>query len=104
MIYKPCFLISDNLQLTTCSSIKITCIHIKFNHKSYCLHSLLQKNHTGVNGRTGLFVVRSAEVEYLTGRGNASHQNVHTLILHTTNVMELITKRRNAMNNVAQVC
>ena len=63
-----------------------------------------QKNQSGVTGRTGLFVVRSVEVEYLTGRESVSHQNVHMLILHTTNVMELIMKRRNAMKNVAQVC
>ena len=64
----------------------------------------LQKNHTGVNGRTGLSVARSVEVEYLTERGNAFHQNVHTLIPVTISVMEMIMKRRNAMNNVVQVC
>ena len=66
----------------------------------YCIYSK-QKNHTGVHGRTGLSVVRSAEVEYLTERGSVSHQNVH--ILTIKNVTEMITKRRSVMNIAAQV-
>ena len=62
-----------------------------------------QKNLAGMTGRTGLFVVRSAEVEYLTERGNVSHQNVHTLILVITNVMVTIMKRKNATNSAVQV-
>ena len=64
----------------------------------------LQKNHTGVNGRTGLSVARSVEVEYLTERGNVFHQNVHTLILHTTSAMALTMKKRSVTKNVVQVC
>ena len=55
-------------------------------------------------GRIGLSVARSVEVEYLTERGSVFHQNVHTLIPVTINVMEMIMKRRNAMNNAVQVC
>ena len=43
-------------------------------------------------------------MEYLTERGNAFHQNVHTLIPVTISVMEVVTKRRNVTNNVVQVC
>ena len=43
-------------------------------------------------------------VEFLTERENVFHQNVHILILDITNVMEMITKRRNVTNSVAQVC
>ena len=42
-------------------------------------------------------------MEYLTERGNVFHQNVHTLIPVTTNAMEMIMKRRNAMKIVVQV-
>ena len=55
-----------------------------------------------MTGRTGLFVVRSAEVEYLTGRGNAINPNV--LIPTTKSVMEMIMKRRSVTSSVAQVC
>ena len=65
---------------------------------------LFQKNHTGVNGRTGLNVARSVEEEYLIEGESAFLQNVHTLIPVTTSVMEVVMKRRNVMNNVAQVC
>ena len=61
-----------------------------------------QKNHTGVNGRTGLSVARSVEVEYLTERGNVYHQNVHIPITRPVKAMDM--KRRNAMNNAVQVC
>ena len=54
-------------------------------------------------GRTGLCVARSAEEEFLTERESVYHQNVHTLIPHITNAMEMITKRRNAMINAVQV-
>ena len=57
-----------------------------------------------MDGSIGPSATRSVEVEFLTERGNVSPQNVHMLILVTTNVMEMITKRRNVMNNVAQVC
>ena len=57
-----------------------------------------------VNGRSGLSVARNAEVVFLTERGNVSPQNAHMLILATTNVMEVHTKRRNVMINVVQVC
>ena len=57
-----------------------------------------------MNGRTGLYVARNVEVEYLTERGNVFHQNVHTLIPVTISVMEVVTKRRNAINNAVQVC
>ena len=70
---------------------------------AYCLHSQ-QKNHTGVYGRTGPSVVRSVEVEFLTEEENVSHQNVHTLMLVTIGVMEVIMKRRNVMNSAVQVC
>ena len=43
-------------------------------------------------------------MEYLTERGSAFRQNVHTLIPVTISVMEMITKRRNVTNNVVQVC
>ena len=43
------------------------------------------------------------EEEFHTERGNVYHQNVHTLIFHTTNVMEMIMKRRNVMINAVQV-
>jgi len=56
-----------------------------------------------VTGRTGLCVARSVEVEFLTERESAFHQNVHTLILDTTNVMEMIMKRRNVMISAVQV-
>ena len=56
------------------------------------------------HGRHGLCVARSAEVEFLTERGNVFPQNAHMLILVTTNVMEMIMKRRNVINNVVQVC
>ena len=56
-----------------------------------------------MNGRTGLCVVRSVEVEYLIERGSVFHQNVHTLIPVTISVMEMIMKRRNVMINVVQV-
>ena len=57
-----------------------------------------------MNGRTGLSVARSVEVEYLTERGNVFPQNVHILIPNITSVMEVIMKKRNATKNVAQVC
>ena len=63
-----------------------------------------QKHQSGVTGRNGLFVVRSAGAEYHTERENVSHQNVHMLTLVTTNVMEMTMKRRNVINNAAQVC
>ena len=43
------------------------------------------------------------EVEFLTERGNVYHLSVHTLIPNTTNVMEVIMKKRNVMNSVVQV-
>ena len=52
----------------------------------------------------GLCVARSVEVVFLTERGNVSPQNAHMLILVTTNVMDLIIKRRNVMINAVQVC
>ena len=55
-----------------------------------------------MNGKTGLFVVRSAEVEYLTGRGNATNPNVP--ILTTKSVMVMIMKRRSVTMSVVQVC
>jgi len=55
-----------------------------------------------VNGRTGLYVVRSVEAEYLTGRESVFPQNVH--ILTTKSVMAMIMKRRNVTSSVAQVC
>ena len=57
-----------------------------------------------MNGRTGLSVARSVEVEYLTERGSVFHQNVHTLIPRTTNAMEMIMKKRNVINSAVQVC
>ena len=57
-----------------------------------------------MHGRNGLCAARNVEVEFHTERGHVSPQNVHMLILVTINVMEMITKRRNVMNNVAQVC
>jgi len=44
------------------------------------------------------------EEEFLTEKGSVYHQNVHTLILDTINVMEMIMKRRNATINAVQVC
>ena len=69
----------------------------------YCL-SPKQKNLTGVNGKIGLCVVRSVEVEFLTERGNVFLQNAHMLTPQITNVVEMIMKRRNVTNNVVQVC
>jgi len=57
-----------------------------------------------VAGRTGLCVARSVEEEFLTERENAFHLSAHILILDTTNVMEMIMKRKNVMNSVVQVC
>ena len=56
-----------------------------------------------MNGSIGPYVARSVEVEFLTERGHASPQNVHMLILITTNVMEMVMRRRNVMNIVVQV-
>ena len=80
----------------------VTCLTASYTF-GYYLH-FKQKNQSGVTGRTGLFVVKSAEVEYLTERENVSHQSVHMLILNTTNVMESIMKRRNVTSSVVQVC
>ena len=63
---------------------------------------LLQKNRSGVTGRTGLYVVRNVEVEYLTGRGYATNPNVP--ILTTKSVMEMIMKKRSVTSSVVQVC
>ena len=68
-----------------------------------CTLLTLQKSHTGEVGKNGLCVARSVEVEFLTERENAFHQNVHTLILDTTNVMVVITKRKNVMKNAVHV-
>jgi len=55
-----------------------------------------------VIGRTGLYVARSVEVEFLTGRGNATSLSVQ--ILTTQSVMEVTMRKRNVMTNVVQVC
>ena len=54
-------------------------------------------------GKIGPFVARSVEEEFLTERESAFHQNVHTLTLDTTNVMEMIMKRRNVMISAVHV-
>ena len=82
------------------------CPGMSIKHAVQCIICKIskQKNHTGEFGKIGLCVARSVVVEFLTERENVFHQNVHTLILDTTNVMEMITKRRNVTNSVAQVC
>ena len=56
-----------------------------------------------MDGSIGPSATRSVEVEFLTERGNVSPQNVHILILVTTDVKEVHMKRRNVTNNVVQV-
>jgi len=68
------------------------------------LMCLIQKNHTGEYGRTGLCVAKSVEEEFLTERENVFHLSVHILTLDTINVMVMIMKKRNVMNSVVQVC
>ena len=55
-----------------------------------------------MNGKNGLSVVRSVEVEFLTERGNVINPNVH--IPTIKNVMEAVMKRRSVMNIAVQVC
>ena len=76
--------------------------YLKASYKVVYYPYSLQKNHTGVNGKTGLYVVRNAEAEYLTGRGNATNPNVP--ILTTKSVMVMIMKRRSVTSSVVQVC
>ena len=46
---------------------------------------------------------KNVVVESLTEEENVFHQNVPTLTVDTTNVLEVDMKRKNAMNNVVQV-
>ena len=62
-----------------------------------------QKSHNGVHGHIGLPVARVVEVEYNTGKDSVFLQNVHTLILKITSVMDLSMKKGSAMNSVAMV-
>ena len=84
------------------SVVQVTIIVINYNTKFKQEIITQQKNHTGVNGRTGVCVARSVEVEFHTERGNVINLNVPIPIIK--NVMEVIMKKRSAMKNVVQVC
>ena len=62
---------------------------------------LIQRNHIGVNGKTGLPVVGVVEVEYLIEGGTAINPNVHIPIIRL--VMEMIMNTKGVMSNVVQV-
>ena len=65
------------------------------------MHLLIQKNLTGVNGKTGLLVVGAVEVEYLTEEGIVISPSVHIPI--TKLAMEMTMNRNGVMSDVVQV-
>ena len=62
---------------------------------------LIQRDHTGVNGKTGLPVVGVVEVDYLIEGGTAINPNVHIPIIKPA--MEMIMNIKGVMSNVVQV-
>ena len=62
---------------------------------------VIQRNLTGVNGKTGLPAVGVVEAEYLIERGTVINPNVHILIIKLA--MEMTMNRSSAMSNVVQV-
>lgn len=62
---------------------------------------LIQRNHIGVNGKTGLPAVGVVEVELLLEGGTVISPNVHIPIISLA--MEMIMNIKDVMSNVVQV-
>lgn len=68
--------------------------------KGNAMKNVAQRNHIGVNGKTGLPVVGVVEVELLLEGGTAINPNVHIPIIRPA--MEMIMNIKGVMSNVVQ--